>query len=149
MHSLLYSQSGASKDFETGVTAVLIDKKRGVRPNWTPNTLREVSNDLVNKFFNSESEYVKAAPQLDLPGSAAQKLEPTRFALPTELEIEQIVRGLHSQSGAVAYNLDNLIQRFRNMTGDKHGVEAKIREVVARRCVEVADPDNHRCLRWK
>lgn len=145
-------QSGASKDFETGVTAVLIDKKRGVRPAWSPKTLQEVSVDLVKDFFSSESQYVKAAPKLELDEEShpsAQKLEPTKFALPAEHEIEQIVRGLHPESGAVAYNVDNLIKKFRDMTNNKHGVEAKIRDVVSRRCEEIADPYNHHCLRWK
>ena len=68
-----------------------------------------------------------------------------KFALPSEEEIEQIVRGTHAQSSSMAYSLDDLINKFSSMTSQKHGVDDKIREVAARRCVVTED----RWLSWK
>lgn len=71
------------------------------------------------------------------------------FALPTEEEIKQVVRGEHPRSGAYALTLEELVQTFQNMTKDKKGVEEKVREVATRKCEVFEDPGNHQCLRWK
>jgi len=146
--------SGGSPDFKTGVTAVLIDKLRDGRPAWSPSALEEIDQTgLVKSFFDSDSQYLRDSPRLELPterGVGVQEHGSSmKFALPSEQEIEQIVRGTHAKSSSVAYNLGDLIKKFVTMTSRKHGVEDKIREVAARRCVIVEDPDQYHSLRWK
>lgn len=90
-----------------------------------------------------------AAAQASLPRTTLDTMGPMKYALPTEHEIGLFVRGEHPSNSDVGYNLEQLVERFVRSTGRKHGVEEKIREVAARRCVVVEDPDMHHCLRWK
>ncbi|KLO19153.1 3-hydroxyisobutyryl-coenzyme A hydrolase [Schizopora paradoxa] len=142
--------SGGSPDFKTGVTAVLIDKIRDARPAWSPNTLEEINQtELIKSFFDSDSQFLNNSPSLELPQErwigAQEHGGSMKFALPSEEEIERIVRGTHAQSSSMAYSLDDLINKFSRMMSQKHGVEDKIREVAARRCVVTED----RWLSWK
>ena len=130
---------------------VLVEKVRNERPPWKPDSLTEVTEEIVGRFFDG-SQYLQAVPPLDLEldsGKNGRQRDTMKFALPTEKEIEQVVRGEHPQSGAYALTLDELVQIFRNMKNDKKGVEEKVREVAARKCEVLEDPGNHRCLRWK
>lgn len=140
-------KSGGSPDFKTGVTAVLIDKIRDARPAWSPNALEEISQtELIKAFFDSDSQFLVNSPSLELTKERGVGLQDSmKFALPSEREIEQIVRGSHAKSSSMAYSLDDLIKKFSIMTSRKHGVEDKIREVAARRCVVTED----RWLGWK
>ena len=133
------------------MTSVLIDKNRDTRPAWSPSELRDVDEvQTIKSFFDSTSPFLKNSPKLDLPlERSVDRAASMRYALPTEFEIEMIVRGTHPQSGSVAYSLDDLIAKFLSMTGGKHGVAGKIREVAARKCEIAEDPDSHHCLRWK
>ncbi|THH06710.1 hypothetical protein EW145_g3897 [Phellinidium pouzarii] len=136
---------GASPDFTTGVTKVLVEGDRENRPAWSPASLSQVSKALVKQFFD-DSEYLSVAPELSLEEDmAANNGHFNNFGLPSEIEIKQIVRGEHKQSGALALTLDELIQKFRSMRGDKNGLDLKVSEVVERKC----DCDAEGYLRWK
>lgn len=154
MHNVPNIQNGAGPDFTTGVTAVLIEKVRDARPQWSPDSLDDVDVQAVqNKFFDPNSQFIKPfAPTLELPAVHTvnkAKINPQTYALPSEAEIEQIVRGTHLQSGGVALSVDEVVQKFVRMRQGKRGVEAKVREVCARRCEVDKSSGSHECLRWK
>ena len=135
---------------------MLIDKLRDVRPKWVPDSLSAVEPGKVKSdFFDPESRFIKPfAPTLELPlerkdVTGKAQITPQTYALPTEGEISQIVRGTHPQSGGIALSVDEVVQTFLRMRNGKHGVEQKVREVCARCCVVEEDPDRHHCLRWK
>jgi 3-hydroxyisobutyryl-CoA hydrolase len=68
------------------------------------------------------------------------------FALPTESEIGEVVRGDHPTSGSFVVTFEEVIGRFEAMKEGKQGVRPKISEVVARRC----DVDQlSGALKWK
>ena len=109
--------------------------------------MSEVTEDIVKRFFD-DSPYVVAAPTLDI-NEDVQGESPMKFALPTEEQIGIVVRGEHAGSGAYALTLDDVLDKFRRKTNNKRGVEEKVREVVARKCEVIDDPNHHQCLRWK
>ncbi|TDL24923.1 3-hydroxyisobutyryl-coenzyme A hydrolase [Rickenella mellea] len=141
--------SGASPDFHTGVTAVIKEKLK-TRPAWSPNTVEDVELEMVLKqFFDPSSQYVRRAPQLSLPRADAEPKNFMQFALPTETEIEKILRGQHETSGDLAYDLSALIKKFNSLRRNKRGVEEKLREVTSRHCDIVENDTGYKELRWK
>lgn len=143
-------QNGASPDFSTGVTAVLIDKIK-TRPNWSPSTLNEVTDDIVSRFFSPRSPYLSGAPELQIPdhlklGSGSRK----RFGLPTEAEIGEEVMASSPRSGAKSIRLDELLAKFEHSLQGKMGVKEKVLEVTHRKCQIVDNADgNFVWLKWK
>jgi len=127
--------TGASQDFITGVTAVLITKTKE-RPAWSPSTLAEVSyEDVMSKFFSSSSPYLAPLPKLSYPERDSWEPETfARYTLPSEEDIEKFARGSHPDSGALAVNFQDVVEKFVESTNGKHGVKEKVREVLARRC---------------
>ncbi|KAG6877739.1 hypothetical protein C0993_004556 [Termitomyces sp. T159_Od127] len=119
--------NGASPDFKTGVTAVLINKgKRDDRPAWSPPSYKEVSDELVSRFFAESSPYLSGVPALSisevLKSQETSHLRLHKFALPTEEEI-----------------------------GAMMGVREKVLEVARRKC-EIQDnggDGNFVWLKWK
>ena len=110
-----------------------------------------VTEEIVKRFFD-DSSFVKRAPVLELDedtGKNVQHIHPMTYALPTEVEIGKVVRGELKQSGAYALTLPEVLDKFLRKTNNKRGVEEKVREVIARKCEVVDDPNYHQCLRWK
>ncbi|KAG9015278.1 hypothetical protein FRB93_012977 [Tulasnella sp. JGI-2019a] len=148
--------TGASRDFITGVSALLINKQGG-RPAWDPSEIKDVKqSDVVDKFFSASSPFFKNLPTTsftapeagDGPGVVTET-DPLRFSLPSEEEIGRLVRGEHPSSSDTSLDLPELLERSRELYG-KAGVEAKVKDVVARRCEVVAKTDNQeQYLRWK
>jgi 3-hydroxyisobutyryl-CoA hydrolase len=148
--SFLYShltsgQHGASPDFYTGVTSVLLNKETS-RPAWSPASLDEV--DAVNleaSFFTPQANL----PQLVLPEALQQNRSHlasfVRYGLPSEEELQTLVQGSHQSSGSGALTLQELITKAEGLRGEKQGVARKVQEVVARRCT--ADKDGY--LQWR
>jgi 3-hydroxyisobutyryl-CoA hydrolase len=137
------------------VRAVLIDKthsKEGQRPSWNPATLAEVTDDLVDRFFEPSSPFLASTPELEVPSSLANTLpsHPSRFALPTEQEIGEVVRGVHKSGGNTSIRLNELVTRFQQLRPGKMGVKEKVLEVAKRRCgVEDNADGNAVWLKWK
>lgn len=136
------------------MNAVIIEKthKEGERPNWIPATLTEVTNDLVDRFFEPTSTYLASSPELEVPASLARGNlpEPSKFALPTEEEIGQVVCGSHASGGATSIRLEELVAKFNDLRGGKMGVAEKVLEVARRRCeVEDNADGNVVWLKWK
>ncbi|EGO21178.1 hypothetical protein SERLADRAFT_398624 [Serpula lacrymans var. lacrymans S7.9] len=126
--------SGASPDFQTGISAVLIDKIQG-RPAWCPSTVAEVSPELVDRFFSADSVYHSATPRLSPPDMLYKdKRDPMRYALPTEAEIGHVVQMLTQSNNNSAIALSVLLSKFDDLRPGKHGIKEKVLEVVQRRC---------------
>lgn len=142
------AQTGGSPDFKTGVTSVLVEKKREERPAWSPTTVAEVTDSIVKQFFDG-SQLVSAAPKLDIEDESSPlgRRRSQTFGLPSEEEIAQVVSGAHPQSGAFSLTLDELVEQLIVITGGKHGVEAKVREVAARRCKKIEE-NGRQYLKW-
>jgi len=144
--------SGASPDFQTGVRAVLIDKT-SERPNWSPDTLRKISDeDVFYKFFSQDSPYRFATPKLTIPNhlSSAKETNPMRYTLPTEKDIGRMVRGSDRSSGGSGMKLNELVAKFEDLRQGKRGVREKVLEVVERKCEIVDNSDgNFQWLKWK
>jgi len=142
--------SGASPDFRTGVTAVLIDKVQS-RPEWSPDSLHEIrEEEIVSKFFSQASPFLAAKPDLTVPDYLhnVQPLNPMRYALPNEDEIGELVRGSHGTSSSFAITLPELIQKLEFARKGKQGVREKVAEVVARRCRKEPDSAGQEWLVW-
>ncbi|KAI0317463.1 ClpP/crotonase [Amylostereum chailletii] len=138
--------NGATPDFNTGVTTVILNKDQISRPQWSPGSLKEVNiADLEKKFFQE----APSSQQLTLPeflqGPHDTPPDPMRYALPTEGVIRKEIVGESKSSSGTALTLDELVERLEQVTDNKHGVREKVREVVARRC----ELDQGQYLRWK
>ncbi|KAH9079265.1 ClpP/crotonase [Lactarius deliciosus] len=137
--------NGASSDFHTGVTSVIVEKVKS-RPAWSPASLSQVDvAKLESTFFRPGAN----PPQLMLPEALRKPHPPTtsflRYGLPAENEVQALVEGRHASSGSGALTLQELIVKAEDLRGGKHGVAEKVREVVSRRCT--ADKDGY--LKWK
>lgn len=147
--SLLYgrlttSQHGVSPDLHTGVTSVL--QKVAGRPAWSPASLDQVEVASVEaSFFKPDAN----SPQLIFPEALRNSHPPLasflRYGLPSEDELQALVEGRHASSGSGALTLRELITKFEDLRGGKHGVARKVQEVVGRRCT--ADKDGY--LEWR
>lgn len=142
---LTSSQHGASPDFYTGVTSVLVLKEAS-RPAWSPASLANVDADgLKASFFSSHTNL----PQLVLPEALRQsRPHPAsflRYGLPSEDELQALVKGSHTSSGSGALTLQELIAKAEGLRLGKHGVARKVQEVVARRCTV----ENDGYLKWR
>jgi len=144
-------QNGASPDFETGVTAVLVNRSPPEeRPAWSPATVEKVTPAIVARFFDKGSQYLKNTPELSVPDNLASKaVDPMRFALPTERAIAQHFN--HNKSRAIA--LPDLLAHFGGvdvLRPGKQGVREKVLEVLQRRCefVDKGDGKQRHWIRW-
>lgn len=147
----LFIQSGASPDFITGVKAVIVDRTKE-RPNWSPASLNDVSAQIVANFFDPKSPYLSSAPEIANPAelTSGTKLNPMKYALPSEEEIGSVVTGSHASGGGVGIRFDELLKRFAELRPGKLGVKEKVYEVVQRRCEVTDNGDGNRVwLKWK
>lgn len=144
-------QNQASPDFTTGVQTVLVEKAKA-RPQWSPTTLEEVSDDIISRFFDEKSPYLASAPVLTIPETLAlgEPADPTKYTLPTEAEIRLVVNGLHQSRASTKVRLHELVDRFDGLRAGKLGVKEKVIEVAQRKCVVKDNADGNRVwLTWK
>ncbi|KAJ7217127.1 3-hydroxyisobutyryl-CoA hydrolase [Mycena pura] len=147
--------NGASPDFMTGVTAVLVTKSKD-RPDWNPSRLEDVTEEIVDRFFSPGSPYLRDASAigdgLSNDGSVARgpsERTQLRFALPTENDIRDVITGLDPASGDMGYTLDDLLEYYHDKRAGKLGVSEKVLEVVRRKTTVVDNNDgNFVWLRW-
>jgi len=140
----------ASPDFTIGVTAVLIRKDKA-RPQWSPATLPEVSEEIVSRFFDEKSPYLASAPVLTIPETLAlgKPSDPAKYALPTEADIRLVVNR-SKDTGTTKIRLDELIERVDSSRAGKLGVREKVLEVAQRKCIVEDNADGNRVwLTWK
>ncbi|KAI0784365.1 3-hydroxyisobutyryl-coenzyme A hydrolase [Abortiporus biennis] len=143
--------SGETPDFNTGVTAVLVEKIKE-RPQWYPSTLKEVKySDIKRRFFEKYSPAKGNSPALDVPEELVniKIIHPMRYSLPTEEEIGKMVDGSHPASGGTVITRDELIKKFEQLRKGKLGLHEKLQDVLARKCVEDVDKETgDKWLRW-
>nr|GAT43818.1 3-hydroxyisobutyryl-CoA hydrolase [Mycena chlorophos] len=149
--------NGASPDFVTGVTSVLVAKSK-TRPEWRPERLEDVSDEIVDRFFSPHSTYIVNAPIIreheflapeDHVDRTASERKQMRFTLPSEDDIRDVITGADPDAGDMGYSLDDLLEYFHDKRAGKIGVAEKILEVVRRRTTLVDNADgNFVWLRW-
>lgn len=106
----------------------------------------------MNRFFDPRSTYLASTPELEIPESSARGdlPAPSKFALPTEEEIGQVVCGSHRSGGVTSIRLDELVTRFNDLRSGKMGVREKVLEVAQRRCdIEDNGDGNAVWLKWR
>ena len=109
----------AHPDFVEGVTARLIERKKE-RPNWQPNTLKDVKQSDVSKFFGAD----KNSEKLPLINDVDYKDYPHAWiGLPREEEILREASGKKGQEVVAS-----LLEKYEG----KQGVREKIAEVLER-----------------
>jgi len=112
--------------------------------------LEEVTDEILDKFFNPESVYLQNLPEFSVPEHLkSAPIRPSRFALPTELDIKDMVIGKHQASGDTGLTLDELVSNFENLYDHKTGVREKVMDTVARKCQVVDNADGNKVwLKW-
>ncbi|KAH0830733.1 ClpP/crotonase-like domain-containing protein [Lanmaoa asiatica] len=137
--------SGASPDFCTGISAVLVDKIQG-RPAWSPDKVEDVSLEILDRFFSDNSDYLSQMPRLSLPDTLLDhSVSRTAFALPSESKIVELLRS-SCNDGPVS--LSGLLSDMENFIKEKLGTKEKILDVVYRRC-QVVDNRGTTTVAWK
>ena len=125
--------------------------KDSERPHWSPANLDDVSAEVVAKFFEPNSPYLTLAPELtipaDLTSGSTTRLNPGKYALPSEeeigFEVTKPVPGREIQ-------FEELLQKFTERQPGKLGVKEKIYEVVQRRCELIDNAEGDKIwLKWK
>ncbi|KAF9261400.1 3-hydroxyisobutyryl-coenzyme A hydrolase [Marasmius fiardii PR-910] len=140
--------SGGTPDFKTGVETVLGAKSRG-RPNWSPSSLEEVTPQMVNDFFNGKYITEKVKLEIPEPFASVPLHKPNRFALPTEIDIRDMVTGGHVTSSGSGITQDELVAKVTDLYNRKMGVREKVLEVIARKCRLADNADGNRVwLKW-
>ncbi|RUS28909.1 ClpP/crotonase-like domain-containing protein, partial [Jimgerdemannia flammicorona] len=109
-----------SPDFREGVTSLLVNKP-ATTPTWNPPTLSEISDtDVLNSYF-----FAPSPNELSLLTSKDLSTLHSRYALPTEKDIERVVTG----------EVKGWFSRDRR---GKQGVREKVVEVLERRTTIIA-----------
>ncbi|KAJ4475698.1 3-hydroxyisobutyryl-coenzyme A hydrolase [Lentinula aciculospora] len=141
--------NGASPDFEAGVKSVLMEKKKNQRPNWSPATLEEVTDGILDMFFRADSPHLESVPEFKYSFAPGESRDYMEYALPTEYAIRDMVTGEHPNGGDTGITIDELVSSFENITDSKMGVREKVQEVAARRCELIDNADGNRVwLKW-
>lgn len=109
-------------DFVEGVTALLVDKPKRT-PNWSPDSLEKISQADVDGFFSHPTDIQLLNEDAGSTG-ADWKEYPHSFGLPTEIEVQNTVRG---------YTRDQVLERFLRKTNGKQGVKEKVSEILDRK----------------
>ncbi|TIA89538.1 hypothetical protein E3P99_01992 [Wallemia hederae] len=129
-------------DFVKGVTAVLVDKTKTV-PKWYPGTLKDVhKSEVIGAYFTTTE---RTSGKLDIRNEKKPLVGFFEFALPTEREIEEYVRGSHPASGANAVKRKEVLSFFKSKDSAKQGVAEKVAEVLDRCTTE----EKGGFLKWK
>ncbi|KAF9923815.1 hypothetical protein FBU30_006127 [Linnemannia zychae] len=126
-------------DFPEGVRALLIEKT--LNPKWQPATIEEVDREqILGQYFRNQ-----APKALSLSNSQTYRQYPyTRYALPSEEEIRQIVRGESQGSGPLQLTADEVADVCVKKSGGKIGVREKVMEVLSRKVTKGPEGE----LKW-
>lgn len=121
------------------------------RPQWSPDSLQGVTDEIVSRFFSPASTFTESVPGLAIPKNLTSPKPVMKYALPTEVEIGAMVRGEHGAGGTTTVTLDELIAKFENLRPQKSGVKKKVIEVAGRKCdvVDNGGDGNAVWLKWK
>ncbi|PCH34253.1 3-hydroxyisobutyryl-CoA hydrolase [Wolfiporia cocos MD-104 SS10] len=133
---------GAGPDIFIGVRATLSGKKG--RPKWGPSAVEGVAD---SKYSLEKGN----VPRVEVPEYLADAVpaDRTRFALPTENEIRQMIQDHSTGDDISAPTLEEVVAKLIELKNGKEGVIDKVLEVVSRKCrVEQDNPLGRRGLRW-
>ena len=112
-------------DFVNGVTARLITRSKE-RPNWKPNTLEDVTERAVDKFFVNCGKQSSALKLMASGPHATYSQYPHAWlALPTEREI-----AAKFEEGKMT---EEVVQEFLKETNGKTGIREKVEEFAERK----------------
>ncbi|GBB93781.1 hypothetical protein RclHR1_02230007 [Rhizophagus clarus] len=126
-------------DLIEGVTALLVDKRE---PKWNPSKLDDISDDEIEKFYFESSE----KHHLNLLNIRSFENYPySRFALPTEEEIQKVVTGETPDAGSVSMTQQEVVDFFLKDRKAKIGVREKVLEVLNRKTTQI---DGQEGLKW-
>ncbi|KAJ5757627.1 uncharacterized protein N7511_006321 [Penicillium nucicola] len=115
-------------DFVEGVNARLVSKPPR-QAEWQPATLQEVSDEAVEEFF----KIPEGEERLSLFSEVDYKKYPhAHFALPSENEIEEVVRQGHGSRRPV-------VEYFLEKYAHREGVRRKVVEVITRKTSKTAE----------
>ena len=114
----------AQGDFVEGVTARLIERKKE-RPNWSPNSLEDVTDDMVKVFFRKSGNPLALLESG--PGADYRAYPHAGLGLPTE---EEILR--EAGKGKSKRMTEEVVQAFLKARNGKVGVREKVEEVLER-----------------
>lgn len=135
---------------------MIVEKSKKI-PQWSPETLEGVTDNIVDRFFavikpeKGSNEYLNDAPELKVP-LEQRRVSPLfrDYALPHEDEIASMVKGAHHSGGGTTLTFEELIAKFEALKEGKSGVRQKVAEVAARKCEVIDNKDgNFVWLRWK
>lgn len=119
---------------------MLLDKRRD-RPAWSPSTLEEIPDDLVDRnFFSSRSPYIKPKPELDIPDGFSMPANTNKFTLPNAGAVRRYIINEFSTGGVTR---DQVIQHFEESTNWKGGVREKVLEILDRRTMVKKHPNTY------
>ena len=131
---------------------MIVDKKTNERPIWSPADLNDVSAEIVANFFEPKSPYLTLAPELTIPAELtsgttdATKLNPAKYALPSEEEIGSIFTSSHDRS---TIRFEELWNKVTERRPGKLGLQEKVLDVVQRRCEVTENAEGAVWLKWK
>lgn len=112
------------------------------RPEWTPASLADVSDATVEGYFTQETSPKLIMPRIEKDSKARDH---RKYALPSEESIMKVVKGEHPSSPDTAITVEELLDRFDELTNNKAGVREKVLEIVNRKC----KMDGDKFLSWK
>lgn len=121
---------------------MLVDKAKDA-PKWYPSHLKDVhKNEVIGAYFTTTE---RTSGKLNIRNEKKPAFDFSNFALPTEREIEDYVRGSHPASGANAVKRTEVLSFFKSKDHTKQGIADKVTEVLDRCAVE----EKGGYLKWK
>lgn len=104
---------------------------------WSPDSIEDVSPEILDRFFSDNSAYRSQTPRLSLSDTVLDpSVSSTTFALPPESKIVELIR-TSCKDGPVS--LSQLLSDMESFIKQKLGTREKILDVVHRRCQVIED----------
>ncbi|KIY65489.1 ClpP/crotonase [Cylindrobasidium torrendii FP15055 ss-10] len=150
--------NGASPDFVEGVTKAVGPKDKRGAPSWSPASVNEVSQEILDRFFKPDSPYRKSTPTLGftkLQHASLSQYESgyNTFGLPSDADVKKLVEGASTDSTGSALTEREVLLAVVNQFGDRPEVVGKAWEVLQRNCEAIVSSglgaDGSPYLTWK
>lgn len=120
----------------------MVNKTKEV-PQWQPNNLKDIhKNDVIGSYFTTTEN---TSGKLEIRSEKKPLYDFSHFALATEREIEDYIRGSHPASGNNAVKRSEALAFFKTRENAKYGVTEKVSEVIDRCTIE----EKGGYLKWK
>ncbi|KAG5440218.1 hypothetical protein PCANB_001788 [Pneumocystis canis] len=118
-------------DFIEGVEAKLI-RKPSVQPVWNPSTISDVSDKLIDTFFESN----KDSPQLNISDdilSVNYHKYPYNYGLPKESDLEKSINDCIFRGIPADHIKDMVFDEFFKISPNKPGLDIKLNDILFRK----------------